>query len=118
MNKLYQTLDGKEFGTYLARNSSGQIVLEMKASGVVKAFNEDEIEVVMPFTYAIRFEKGGKFYHYLGKKGMVETGDILVGWSQFHDKLQMVEVMDVDTRSEAAKKEFPGQKVVTQKLDQ
>lgn len=116
-NSLYQTIDGKEFGTYLATDSAGRTVLEMKGTGEVKSFEKQEVEVVMPFTFAVRFLKNGKQYHYLGEKDNVQVGDVLVGFSQFGDhSLQMAEVTAVDTKSEMATKQFVGRKLITEPL--
>lgn len=52
MTQLYQTKeDTPRFGTQIATNSKGQMVLEMKGgNGEVEAFGTNDIEEVMPYT--------------------------------------------------------------------
>ena len=50
-NKLFQTKEEKpRYGTFLAKNSKGETVLDMKGTGVPEAFGKNEIEEVLPYT--------------------------------------------------------------------
>jgi hypothetical protein len=47
MNDLYQTkTEPKEYGTLLAKNSAGRLVLEIRGTTIVKDFAPDEVEIV------------------------------------------------------------------------
>lgn len=81
--KLYQTI--KEpilYGTFLTKDSQGNIVLEMKGGGGVQAYKPSDIEEVLPYTVALtRYEggdAGGETRHYAFKKGALKKGDVLV----------------------------------------
>lgn len=51
---LYQTKkEPIEYGTFLVKNSKGEMVLEMKGTGGVVAFRPEEIEKVMPYTVSV-----------------------------------------------------------------
>ena len=80
MTKLYQTKEETpRFGTLLATNSAGLLVLEMKGSGEVLAFETSAIEEVKPYTVCIQFLDGsGRDYQYLSRKGDVEVGDLIL----------------------------------------
>lgn len=110
MPKLYQTNEETpRFGTLLATNSAGKLVLEMKGSSEVLTFDKEDVEEVKPYTVGVRFELNGIEYHYLSRKGDVEKGDLLLiaGSSSF------ATVTSVDTKSDKATKELTGRKVVT-----
>jgi hypothetical protein len=110
MPKLYQTNEETpRFGTLLATNSAGKLVLEMKGSSEVLTFDKKDVEEVKPYTVGVRFELNGIEYHYLSRKGDVEKGDLLLiaGSSSF------ATVTSVDTKSDKATKELTGRKVVT-----
>lgn len=79
MSKLYQTIEETpRFGTFLARNSAGQIVLEMKdSSGKVEAFDTDKVEEVLAYTVLIMFDDGSGT-HYEAPKGKLQEGDFLI----------------------------------------
>lgn len=68
---LYQTKDGK-FGTELARNSEGKIVLELKGTGDVIAIDPSDLTEVRPYTVNVA---GG---HYEAPKGVLKKGDLLI----------------------------------------
>lgn len=110
MPKLYQTNEETpRFGTLLATNSAGKLVLEMKGSSEVLTFDKKDVEEVKPYTVGVRFELNGTEYHYLSRKGDVEKGDLLLipGSSSF------AIVTSVDTKSDKATKELTGRKVAT-----
>lgn len=92
MADLYQTKEETpRFGTMLTKNSAGQFVLEMKGEGgKVEAFNEDAIEIVMPYTIALELLAYGMKHsvtsgtnipstiHTLAEPGKVQKDDILI----------------------------------------
>lgn len=115
--KLFETQDGR-FGVGLAVNSKGEYVLEMKGTGDLEAFDPKLVEVVMPFTFAVKFSTGNTEYQYLGKEGTVAVGDLLLSFDSKHKNggISIAQVTAVNTKSEKANKEFEGVKVVTQPL--
>lgn len=115
--KLFETKDGR-FGVGLAVNSKGEYVLEMKGTGDLEAFDPKLVEVVMPFTFAVKFSTGNTEYQYLGKEGTVAVGDLLLALDSKHKNggISIGQVTAVNTKSEKANKEFEGVKVVTQPL--
>jgi hypothetical protein len=116
-NKLYQTKEATaRFGTLLATNSQGKLVLEMKGTGEVLAFDRDEIEVVMPYTFGVKFPNNHTEYHYLGKEGEVEVGDMVMLDNSPTGKFEIARVTSVNTRSEAATVVFKGSKLLTQRI--
>jgi hypothetical protein len=116
-NKLYQTKEAApRFGILLAVNSQGKLVLEMKGTNEVLAFDKDEVEVVTPFTFAVKFPSNNTEYHYLGKDGEVAVGDMLMLDSSPVGKFEIARVTAVNTRSEVANVHFKGVKLVTQRI--
>ena len=82
-NLLYQTTNETGevlFGTHIATDSKGRMVLEMKGSGNVLAFNDSELEVVTPYTIQLAplLKDGSSQIHVLGVEGQVEKGDVLL----------------------------------------
>jgi hypothetical protein len=107
---LYQTKEETpRFGTKLAVNSKGQIVLELKGSGGVEAFDTDAVEVVMPYTVDVNFigDAASKTYSFLSKEGDVAVGDLLLA----DGYATLMRVMAVATRSTSATVELKGVKV-------
>lgn len=104
------------YGTKLAVNSQGHWVMEIKGTGQVVTADPKRISVVTPYTIAIQFfDNSGTKYQYLAEKGMCQVGDVFVLDAPFG--ISMVVVVDVDTKSEKATKEFkPMTKVVTTPL--
>jgi uncharacterized protein YodC (DUF2158 family) len=71
--KLYQvTAEPEVFGTLLASDSTGKMVLELKPSGTIKAYKPDELTEVRPYT--VQASNGE---HYITTKGMVMVGDVV-----------------------------------------
>lgn len=114
--QLYQVKGTEDqFGTLLATNSEGQLVLEMRgAGGEVRAFNREDVKEVLPYSYGVRFGGVGKTYQYIGTEGEVEVGDILIPESGGLNNLATV--VSVNTRSRNATKRFAGRKLLTQAL--
>ena len=116
-NKLYQTREATpRFGTMLAVNSQGKLVLEMKGTGEVLAFDKNEVEVVMPYTFGIRFPNNSTEYHYLGVEGEVEVGDYVILDHSPVGKSEIARVTSVNTRSDAANVTFKGVKLITKRI--
>lgn len=113
--KLFQTKDGG-FGIGLAVNSAGKYVLEMKGTGDLIAYDKNEVELVMPFTYNVQFNGMGTEYAYLGREGVVKVGDLLLKTDT--KGFSIGRVTAVNTKSERATKHFDGAKIVTEALDQ
>lgn len=84
MAKLYQTKeDTPRFGTFLATNSQNKIVLEMKGSGTVEAFDPEQVEVVRPYTVKLSYLSGipgskTKSVDFIAVKGSVQADDLVV----------------------------------------
>ncbi len=121
-NKLYQTIvkegETAQFGTYLAKNSAGQIILEMKGSNDCVAFDPKAIEEVLPWTFLAtvvssnRNNKVGSDVTLVGKKDSVEAGDILLSENA------MLRVVSVNTKNRNTNAVFKGRKLVTVDVDQ
>jgi hypothetical protein len=82
---LYQTKETPvRYGTFLIKNSQGQMVLEMKGvGGHCEAFAEEDIEVVTPFTIELtqlNTEPGVKSCscHVIAIEGQVAKDDVLL----------------------------------------
>lgn len=115
--KLFQTKEqNPRFGIGLAINSTGKYVLEMKGTGDLEAYDKKEIEVVMPFTYGVKFDGRGTEYAYLGKEGTVAVGDLLLK-TDGTGGITIAKVVSVDTKSEKATKYFEGVKLSTTPLE-
>ena len=115
MTKLYETKEATpRFGTKLAVNSAGMVVLEMKGTGEVSTFKPEDIEEVHPYTVGIKFQDSSTQYHYITKKGAVKKGDTILGLSSVAH--QFATVVDVDTKSDRATKELKGRKVMTEEI--
>lgn len=114
--QLYQVKGTEDqFGTLLATNSEGQLVLEMRgAGGEVRAFNREDVKEVLPYSYGVRFGGVGKTYQYIGTEGEVEVGDILIPENGGLNNLATV--VSVNTRSRNATKRFAGRKLLAQPL--
>lgn len=111
---LYQTNEATpRFGTKLAVNSAGKIVLEMKGSGNVEAFDKDAVSVVMPYTVDVTFQGGGGNYAFRTLPGEVEVGDLLA----LHGYDNFATVVAIDTKSPKATKDLVGRRILTAKLD-
>jgi len=113
MTKLYQTKEETpRFGTLLATNSAGLLVLEMKGSGEVLAFETSAIEEVKPYTVCIQFLDGsGRDYQYLSRKGDVEVGDLILCSS---GSPTIARVRKINTASDKATVTLRGVKLQTE----
>ena len=111
MADLYQTKTGEvEFGTLLARNSLGRLVLEMKGTGQVRDFDPSELEIVRPYTVRVVESSTGRTVNKTAIKGSVQVGDIILSKGSFET------VEAIDTKSNSPKGSLSGRKVVTEAL--
>lgn len=94
MPKLYQVnAETDTFGTFLAHNSEGKIVLEMKGDGgKVRAFNKSDLTEVKPYTVALTNSTlSQRHVQYQVVKGSLAVGDLV------SVKGQILTVAAVDT---------------------
>lgn len=112
MEKLYEVKGKNRYGVFMAENSRGEAILEMKDTGQYEAFAYSDISKVMPYTFDVMFNGKGTTYSYKGTAGSVEVGDILI----LEPNFTIVTVVGVDTKSENATKMFTGRKLVTTPL--
>ncbi|WP_157385590.1 hypothetical protein [Mesorhizobium sp. STM 4661] len=112
MSKLYQTItEPNRFGSFLAHNSAGQIVLEMKGtSGGVEAFNPDAVEEVRPYTVAA--VSGGSPRHFITKKGSVDKGDVVLTPTGM-----LLHIIRLDTKSAKVEGTLKGRKLLSEAVD-
>lgn len=118
--KLFQTREeNPRFGVGLAVDSQGKYVLEMKNGGGIESFNKKDVDVVMPFTFSVKFTTSNTEYQYLGKEGTVNVGDLLLSFDSKHKNggISIAQVTKVDTKSDKASKYFEGVKIKTEPLD-
>ena len=100
--------DGQHYGTYLATNSSGQYVIEVKQTGQIVTMHPDYLEEVIPWTFSAK--NGSTEKHFTGSD-TIEKGDVLVQTRT--SKFWMV--TDVNTKNKTATK-FVGRRVVTEEI--
>lgn len=98
------------YGTFLTRNSQRKLVLEIKGTNEVLAFEEDEIEEVRPYTASFKPVGGGQVLHMQITENSVEKGDFLINKDG-----QIVIVCDVNTRARTSAT-FKGRKLVTTEI--
>ena len=96
---LFQVKGEDTFGTYMATNSKGQYVLEIKGGdGKPAAYDIDKVEEVVPYTILVRKITSDSntraVIHWQVPVGAVEKGDMLYN----SDGTRFV-VKDVDTKS-------------------
>lgn len=97
MNDLYQTkAEPKEYGTLLAKNSAGRLVLEIRGTTIVKDFAPDEVEIVRPYTVELYNFSTGNSMHYISVPGVLARGDLVVASNQLH------RVTGIDTKSKSS----------------
>ena len=104
--ELYKVVNKDEYGTYLATNSEAKVVLEMKPDGLLKSFDKNEVEEVLPYTVSCKFNLDGSYegktYNYLAAKGSVEVGDVVLTPTGF------ATVCKLNTKSKSATKHLKG----------
>lgn len=114
---LYQTKpkagETLEFGTLLARNSFGQLVLEMKGTGAVRAFDVADLEEVRPYTVELR-DHNGLSVHRESTPDVVKPGDILM---RPQGNMALYTVIAVDTKHASPRGSISGwDRLVTEQL--
>lgn len=104
--KLYQfpSATGEDlYGHYLATNSQGSWIMEVKGSGTILAVDKAKVVEVLPYSLGVQYCAGGTVYNYLAEKDKFTLGFYLYetssGW-------QVVRVVKLDTKSNKATKEF------------
>lgn len=102
------------YGSYLATNSSNQFIIEEKGTGAILTFDKDQLEEVLPYTYAVKF--GSSEVHYVGKPGCVEKGDIVLG-NAGDANFAIGRVVAVDTKNKSARAKFNGVKLNTTPIE-
>lgn len=93
------------YGHYLATNSQGEWVMEVKGSGQIVAVAKNKVEEVLPYTISVKFSDSGTTYSYLSEKDKFPVGFYLVK-ALHSDGWQIAQVTAVDTKSNKATKEF------------
>lgn len=116
MTKLYRVIAEHDvYGEFLTDDSRGRMVLELKGTGSIRAFNPEELEEVMPYTINVRFLFGGnenKEYGFLSKEGEVSVGDILL----LRGYTNPAFVVSVNTKNPRANVKIVGRRVQTQEI--
>lgn len=117
-NTLYEfELDGKTtFGSKIATNSNGLWVMEVKGSGEVITVEKTKVEEVVPHTVGVKFiGTPDTTHHYTAPKGKFDLGFYLF---ENHNGPSLVQVVELDTKSKKATKEFtPTLKFVTEAVE-
>lgn len=77
--KLYQTKDGKTFGTHVGTNSEGKLILEVKtgSGSELKPFSPADIEVVIPYTILVTNREYGNRYIQVPKDAGLRVNGVL-----------------------------------------
>ena len=118
MTTLYEipskTKSGKSrFGTKLATNSNGEIVLEIKGTnGSVEAFDPKTITEVAPYTVSA-YDRTGSTFHYTTEKNSVKVGDIIMIGNNIDT---CIVIRELDTKSKKPITTLKGIKILTEKL--
>jgi len=119
--KLFEVTGEGIFGTLLATNSKGNYVLEVKGTGECLEVHPDKVEEVRPWTFSVKFGPNSREYHFVGDKGSVKKGDVLlrtnskVMGASYNDPFLVVVVTATNTKSASATIRFEGCKLSTGK---
>lgn len=100
--------DGQHYGTYLATNSSGQYVIEVKQTGHIVTMHPDYLEEVIPWTFSAK--NGSTEKHFTGSDA-IEKGDVLLQTKT----TKFWFVTGVDTKNKTATK-FVGRRIITEEI--
>jgi hypothetical protein len=102
------------YGTYLATNSASQMILEEKGTGAVLTFEKDQLEEVLPYTFAVKIN--GKETHYMGDaNSTLKKGDVVM-LTDPGSNFMIGVVSGVDTKNRAPREKFKGVKLVTEAI--
>lgn len=100
-----------KFAIKLAENSAGKWVMEIKGTGEVVAIDPSKVVKVIPYTIGIKFQPNGTIYHYRAKSGQYQVGDFCIVSSAITDGFSIVQIVEVDSKSDRATKDFEPLKV-------
>ena len=100
--------DGQHYGTYLATNSSGQYVIEVKQTGHIVTMHPDYLEEVVPWTFSA---KNGNIEKHFTASDTVKKGEVLL--QPKTNKFWVVTA--VNTKNKTATK-FNGVRVITEEI--
>lgn len=104
---LYQIKGTDTYCTYLATRSDGKLVVELKGTAEIQTVGKEQLEEVVPFTFAVQFSGTGIAYHFLGDSGSVSVGDLVVRTDASYFGSFGI-VTGIDTKSRQATKRFTG----------
>lgn len=106
MAKLYEIKDGVAtvFGTLLAQNSKGRLVLEIKGTGEVRDFDPADVTEVVPYTVAVSISPDGvgrerTVVHYKCQAGALAVGDIIVFATGKFGRVTQIDTKKADGQS-------------------
>jgi len=100
--------DGQHYGTYLATNSSGQYVIEVKQTGQIVTMHPDYLEEVIPWTFSAK--NGSTEKHFTGPD-TIKKGEVLLQ----PKTTKFWVVTGVDTKNKTATK-FNGVRIITEEI--
>ena len=100
--------DGQHYGTYLATNSSGQYVIEVKQTGHIVTMHPDYLEEVIPWTFSAK--NGSTEKHFTGPD-TIRKGEVLLQ----PKTTKFWVVTGVDTKNKTATK-FNGVRIITEEI--
>ena len=100
--------DGQHYGTYLATNSSGQYVIEVKQTGQIVTMHPDYLEEVVPWTFSAK--NGSTEKHFTGPD-TIKKGEVLLQ----PKTTKFWVVTGVDTKNKTATK-FNGVRIITEEI--
>ena len=101
---LFQIEGTDTFCTYLATNSEGKSVVEIKGSGEVRAIDHKLLQEVVPYTIQVTSHSGQK-QHFAAKKGFWNVNDVF----PFNGSLYVVN--RVDSRGGEGLPEVPNRRL-------
>lgn len=102
---LYKLKGQEEYGIKLATDSEGRIVLDMKATGNLVAFDPNVLEEVLPYSVDVSFRGlSGKTYSFQADPNSLAVGDLVID-PRYDDPLRIVAI---DTKSRKATKKIQG----------
>jgi hypothetical protein len=102
------------YGTYLATNSTNQLIIEEKGTGVILTFEKDQLEEVLPYTFSIKVN--GQETHYLGNAdSSLKKGDVVM-LTAANSNYAIGVVTGVNTKNRSPRNGFKGVKLVTEEI--
>ena len=97
------------FGTHIGTNSQNKYLIEEKTTGAIHILDKDQLEEVMPYTFAAKLS--GSEQHYICTPGALKVNDILLCTAGNSPTVAVVTALD--TKNKSARK-FKGAKIVTE----